>query len=80
MGEGAAENALADMVPILFHVPETVYLPRYLQRQKGKRIDEEVVQLAPELFGRPKAPAGTWASCIRIIDPVEVTWFHYSNH
>ena len=24
------------------------------------------------MFGRPKAPAGTWASCIRIIDPVEV--------
>ncbi|KAF8907837.1 CPSF A subunit region-domain-containing protein [Gymnopilus junonius] len=40
-------------------------------RQQGKKIDEEVVNLPPELFGRPKAPAGTWGSCIRIIDPVE---------
>jgi len=23
------------------------------------------------VFGRPKAPAGTWGSCIRIIDPIE---------
>ncbi|OCH91653.1 hypothetical protein OBBRIDRAFT_792005 [Obba rivulosa] len=40
-------------------------------RQQGKEIDEEVVQLPPEVFGRPKAPAGTWASCIRIISPVD---------
>ncbi|KAJ7646963.1 CPSF A subunit region-domain-containing protein [Roridomyces roridus] len=39
-------------------------------RKKGP-IDEEVVDLPPEVFGRPKAPAGTWASCIRIIDPIE---------
>jgi len=25
------------------------------------------------VFGRPKAPAGTWGSCIRIIDPVQAT-------
>ena len=25
------------------------------------------------MFGRPKAPAGTWGSCIRIIDPVQAT-------
>lgn len=30
-----------------------------------------MVNLPPEVFGRPKAPAGTWGSCIRIIDPVE---------
>ncbi|OBZ70629.1 Pre-mRNA-splicing factor RSE1 [Grifola frondosa] len=40
-------------------------------RQAGKTIDDEVVNLPPEIFGRPKAPAGTWASCIRIINPVE---------
>ncbi|KAF5346737.1 hypothetical protein D9756_010409 [Leucocoprinus leucothites] len=40
-------------------------------RQQGKKIDEEVLNLSPEIFGRPKAPAGTWASNIRIIDPVE---------
>ena len=44
-----------------------------LQRRQGKNIDDEVVNLPPEVFGRPKAPAGTWASCIRIIDPVEVS-------
>ena len=24
-----------------------------------------------EIFGRPRAPAGTWGSCVRIIDPVK---------
>lgn len=42
-------------------------------RKAGQHIDEEVVNLPPEVFGRPKAPAGTWASGIRIIDPVEVS-------
>ncbi|KAJ3510268.1 hypothetical protein NLJ89_g4774 [Agrocybe chaxingu] len=40
-------------------------------RQQGKRVDQEVVDLPPDIFGRPKAAAGTWGSCIRIIDPVE---------
>ncbi|KAH7913267.1 CPSF A subunit region-domain-containing protein [Hygrophoropsis aurantiaca] len=40
-------------------------------RQAGKSIDEEMLELPAEVFGRPKAPAGTWASAIRIIDPVE---------
>ncbi|KZT10782.1 uncharacterized protein LAESUDRAFT_747419 [Laetiporus sulphureus 93-53] len=40
-------------------------------REQGKMIDEDVVNLPPEVFGRPKAPAGTWASCIRIINPVD---------
>lgn len=35
-------------------------------------MDEEVLALPPAQFGRPKAAAGTWASCIRIIDPLEV--------
>ena len=30
-----------------------------------------MVDLPPEQFGRPKAPAGTWSSAIRVIDPVE---------
>ena len=30
-----------------------------------------MLELAPEEFGRPKAAAGTRASCIRIIDPIE---------
>ncbi|KAG6897777.1 pre-mRNA-splicing factor rse1 [Termitomyces sp. T32_za158] len=40
-------------------------------RRQGKSIDNEVVNLPPENFGRPKAPAGTWASAVRIIDPIE---------
>jgi len=47
-------------------------------RRQGKNIDDEVVNLPPEVFGRPKAAAGTWASCIRIIDPVEVSWRFFS--
>ena len=31
-----------------------------------------MLQLPSEVFGRTKAPTGTWASAIRIIDPVEV--------
>ena len=31
------------------------------------------MQLPPEVFGRPKAPAGTWGSCIRVIDPIQAT-------
>ena len=30
-----------------------------------------MVNLPAETFGRPKAPAGTWGSSIRIIDPIE---------
>ncbi|KAF7782979.1 hypothetical protein Agabi119p4_2355 [Agaricus bisporus var. burnettii] len=40
-------------------------------RQQNKAIDQEVLNLSPEVFGRPKAANGTWASNIRIIDPVE---------
>ncbi|OJA18672.1 hypothetical protein AZE42_08861, partial [Rhizopogon vesiculosus] len=40
-------------------------------RQAKQHIDDEMLDLPPELFGRPKAAAGNWASAIRIIDPVE---------
>ncbi|KAF7321883.1 CPSF-A domain-containing protein [Mycena kentingensis (nom. inval.)] len=42
-------------------------------RKQGKKIDEASLDLPPEVFGPIKAPAGTWASCIRIIDPVQAT-------
>ncbi|TFK67363.1 hypothetical protein BDN72DRAFT_798974 [Pluteus cervinus] len=47
-------------------------------RAQGKKIDEEVINLPSDQFGRIKAPSGTWASGIRIIDPVEaktVAWY-----
>ncbi|KAF9016376.1 hypothetical protein BDZ89DRAFT_1166289 [Hymenopellis radicata] len=40
-------------------------------KRKGKQVDEEVVNLPAEVFGRPRGPAGTWGSCIRVVDPVE---------
>ncbi|TFY79904.1 hypothetical protein EWM64_g4112 [Hericium alpestre] len=52
-------------------------------RTQGKEIDEEVLNLPPDQVGRPKAPAGTWASCIRIIDPVEgktLNMLHLDNN
>ena len=30
-----------------------------------------MIDLPPDQFGRPKAAAGIWGSCIRIIDPIE---------
>ena len=73
MGEEAATKQLQELVSYIdINLPaETKYFTS--QRASGKSVDEEMVSLAPEQFGRPKAPAGTWASCIRIIDPVEVS-------
>ena len=42
-----------------------------LSCRQGKKVDTEVVNLPADIFGRPKAPAGTWGSSIRIIDPIE---------
>ncbi|KAG8790078.1 pre-mRNA-splicing factor rse1 [Ceratobasidium sp. 428] len=42
----------------------------------GKRIDQEMVDLPPEVFGLPRADAGQWASCIRIVDPTEPKTIH----
>ncbi|CED84295.1 pre-mrna-splicing factor rse1 [Phaffia rhodozyma] len=39
----------------------------------GSKVDMELVDLAPEVFGRPRADAGQWASCIRVVDPIEST-------
>jgi hypothetical protein len=47
------------------------HLTLHFQRNKKQALEEEVFHLPAEQFGRPKAPAGTWASCIRIIDPIE---------
>lgn len=44
----------------------------FLQSEAGRMVDQEMLDLPAETFGRCKAPAGTWASAIRIIDPVEV--------
>ena len=41
------------------------------QRSKGKPVDEDMLNLSPEVFGLPRASAGSWASNIRIIDPIE---------
>lgn len=43
-----------------------------LQQPDLKKYDRDVLELPSDVFGHPRAPAGTWASCIRILDPVEV--------
>ncbi|KAI5479642.1 splicing factor 3B subunit 3 [Pseudohyphozyma bogoriensis] len=43
------------------------------QRAAGMDVDEEVAQLPADVFGLPRAAAGNWASCVRIIDPVEAS-------
>ncbi|ORY72192.1 splicing factor 3b, subunit 3, 130kDa, isoform CRA_b [Leucosporidium creatinivorum] len=43
------------------------------QKAAGMDVDEEVAELPAEVFGLPRAAAGNWASCVRIIDPVEAT-------
>ncbi|KAN0091266.1 CPSF A subunit region domain containing protein [Tylopilus felleus] len=51
--------------------------------EAGEMIDQELLELPAETFGRCKAPAGTWASAIRIIDPVEsrtVALLHLDNN
>jgi splicing factor 3B subunit 3 len=36
--------------------------------------DEDEVSMTPaEQFGAPKAPPGSWASCVRIVDPADAT-------
>jgi hypothetical protein len=75
LGPEAAANKLDEMVSFP-HLGVTLS-KRLYKRKQGKVIDDEVVDLPPEVFGRPKAPAGTWASCIRIIDPIEVRRSYY---
>jgi len=72
LGEDAAAKKLQQLVSMhdTFR-PNTMILMFSHQRQQGKKIDEEVVNLPYDTFGRPKAAAGNWGSCIRIIDPVE---------
>ena len=43
------------------------------QKSSGASIDQELLDLPPEMFGRPKAKAGKWGSCLRVIDPVEAS-------
>lgn len=41
--------------------------------EAGIEVDQSVVELPLDIFGLPRAAAGNWASCIRIIDPVAVS-------
>lgn len=38
----------------------------------GEKVDREMLELDPRIYGHFKAPEGVWASCIRIIDPVNL--------
>ncbi|KAG9012521.1 pre-mRNA-splicing factor rse1 [Tulasnella sp. JGI-2019a] len=48
-------------------------------KSKGKQIDQQVIDLPPEIFGRPRVAAGKWGSCIRIVDPIQGTSVHVVN-
>lgn len=71
-------DAAAKKVAELVRFPTTFRLRAFndtnirSQRAQGKMVDDEILELPAEVFGRSKAPAGTWASCIRIVDPAEV--------
>ena len=71
MGPDAMDKRLQELVTVFFHLSLVETTQFFFQHQQGKKIDEEVVNLPPDVFGRPKAAAGTWGSCIRIIDPIE---------
>lgn len=43
--------------------------------EAGEEVDQSVVELPFETFGLPRVAAGSWGSCVRIIDPVEVSAF-----
>ena len=43
------------------------------QAEQGVEVDREMVELPTDQFGLPRAGPGNWASCVRIIDPVEAS-------
>ncbi|KAI0268860.1 CPSF A subunit region-domain-containing protein [Gloeopeniophorella convolvens] len=56
---------------------------RVLQQSKGKEVDQGLLDLPLDQFGHPRAEAGTWGSCVRIVDPVEnktVSVIHLDNN
>jgi hypothetical protein len=77
VGEDAAAKKLQELVCrfLLLRCHLRVLDADSSQRSQKKAVDEAVLELPPEQFGRPKAPAGIWGSCIRIVDPVEVSRF-----
>ncbi|WVQ82855.1 pre-mRNA-splicing factor RSE1 [Cryptococcus sp. DSM 104549] len=52
------------------------YAPSAIERivkekeASGSRVDRKTLELPANEFGRPRAAAGHWASCIRVLDPL----------
>ena len=44
-----------------------------VQEASGSRVDRSLLDLPANEFGRIRAPAGRWASLIRILDPLTVS-------
>lgn len=40
------------------------------KESEGRRVDTLLLDLPANEFGRPRAPAGHWASCVRVLDPL----------
>lgn len=72
MSEAATEERIKVMVsiPSLIHDIISFHIE---QEMSNEKVDREMLELDPQTFGYSKAPAGTWASCIRIVDPVNVS-------
>lgn len=45
------------------------------KESEGRRVDTLLLDLPANEFGRPRAPAGHWASCVRVLDPLAVSIF-----
>lgn len=79
-GPDAAAKKVAELVRSHLHFGVFNRTNVRSQRSQGKMVDDEMLELPAEVFGRSKAPAGTWASCIRIVDPAEVASSSKSRH
>jgi splicing factor 3B subunit 3 len=71
--EQAVEIQLREMVRLVLYFLSQLPEGMHLQESRNEKVDREMLELSPEQFGRPKAPEGTWASCIRIIDTHKVS-------
>ncbi|KAI9595999.1 mono-functional DNA-alkylating methyl methanesulfonate N-term-domain-containing protein [Syncephalis fuscata] len=62
---------------VVIEAEHGVYSPAERERiiaeksAEGDIVDQEVLDLAPELFNHLRAPSGQWASCIRLLSPFE---------
>lgn len=67
----AVERMVSEKVCLL--LASSVLAHLFSQEASGSRVDRSILQLPPAEFGRPRAAAGSWASLIRVMDPLTVS-------